>query len=191
MFIFYSKEETEGTEEADMLFPELESEASTLSNETEEAIETSLLIDIKGAVKRPGVYEMDHTERVQDVVDRAGGFTKNADQTMINLAQKLMDEMVIYVPIDGEEILNEMQTSASLPSASPIASDASGEGKVHLNQATQEEIETLNGIGPKKAEAILTYREEHGPFQSVEQLTEVSGIGDKTVENIRDQIVVP
>lgn len=196
-FIYPKVEKTETETEARMqedLFPAL-GDGQVANNEGSangEQVEEIILVDIKGAVKKPGVYHMDHTERVQDVVDRAGGFTKNADQTMINLAQKITDEMVIFVPIEGEELgeaLPALVTGVSMnPSQSPSQAE---EGKVHLNSASQEEIETLNGIGPKKAEAIINYREENGPLQSVEQLTEISGIGDKTVENIRDQIIVP
>ncbi|HLR42491.1 MAG TPA: helix-hairpin-helix domain-containing protein [Pseudogracilibacillus sp.] len=192
-FIMFMKTKDDTVQETDDIFPMLENE---LEAEASEATETEglsqanedILVDIKGAVKSPAVYKMEQDARVQDVVDKAGGFTKHADETMINLAQKLTDEMVIYVPIEGEEPLDGLPLIASDSTTNPQATE---EGKVHLNSATQAEIETLNGIGPKKAESILIYREENGPFQSVEQLTEVSGIGDKTVENIRDQLVVP
>src|SRR5699024_1926965 len=192
-FIMFMKTKDDTVQETDDIFPMLENE---LEAEASEATETEglsqanedILVDIKGAVKSPAVYKMEQDARVQDVVDKAGGFKNHADETMINLAQKLTDEMVIYVPIEGEVPLDGLPLIASDSTTNPQATE---EGKVHLNSATQAEIETLNGIGPKKAESILIYREENGPFQSVEQLTEVSGIGDKTVENIRDQLVVP
>jgi len=189
-FLLFTKTQDETVQETDDMFPLLENEVATQSTETEgiAQVNETILVDVKGAIKSPGVYKMEQYERVQDVVDKAGGFKKHADETMINLAQKLTDEMVIYVPMEGEEPLEGIPLIASEATANPQATE---EGKVHLNSATQQEVETLNGIGPKKAEAILMYREENGPFHSVEQLTEISGIGEKTVENIRDQIVVP
>lgn len=193
-FLFFMKTEEEVVQETEDTFPLLETELATETTETGATegtaqVQELILVDIKGAIKSPGVYKMEQYDRVQDVVDKAGGFKKHADETMINLAQKLTDEMVIYVPMEGEEALEGMPPLiASETTANPQATE---EGKIHLNSATQAEVETLNGIGPKKAEAILMYREENGPFHSVEQLTEVTGIGDKTVENIRDQIVVP
>lgn len=192
-FLFFMKTKDETMQEADDMFLAFENELVTETSETTEAagasqVDAVMLVDIKGAVKSPGVYKMENYDRVQDVVDKAGGFTKHADETLINLAQKLTDEMVIYVPVEGEEPIDGIPLIASETTANPQATE---EGKVHLNSASQQDLETLNGIGPKKAEAILMYREENGPFQSVEQLTEVSGIGDKTVENIRDQLVVP
>ncbi|WP_368652141.1 helix-hairpin-helix domain-containing protein [Ornithinibacillus sp. 4-3] len=137
-----------------------------------------VIVDVKGAVHKPGVYEVEEHARVHDVIELAGGFTKEADQLFINLAQKVQDEMTIIVPsVNGHEA-----------AASHNASDS---GKVRLNYATESEIETLNGIGPSKAKAILKYREEHGFFTKIEDLLEISGIGEKTLENIRDQIQVP
>lgn len=193
LFLFFTKTQGETVQETDNMFPLLENELATEASETTETegtaqVNEAILVDVKGAIKNPGVYKMEQHDRVLDVVDKAGGFTKHADEAMINLAQKLTDEMVIYVPIEGEEPLDGIPLITNETTASPQATE---EGKVHLNSASQQEIETLNGIGPKKAEAILMYREENGPFQSVDQLTEVSGIGEKTVENMRDQIVVP
>lgn len=140
-----------------------------------------VIVDIKGEVNQPGVYEMDASDRIHHVIDEAGGFTEDADQTQVNLAQRVQDEMVILVPKHG--------VGAALTIDNELAGDSSG--KVRINYATKEEIETLNGIGPSKAEAILKYREENGFFQKPEDLLEVSGIGEKTLENFRDQIVVP
>ncbi|AKS38982.1 competence protein ComEA [Anoxybacillus gonensis] len=142
--------------------------------------ETSVFVDVKGAVKRAGVYEVAATSRIRDVIEMAGGLTEEADETKINLAMKVHDEMVIYVPKKGEEIseLADMHTI-----------DQSN-GKVNINTATAEQLQTLQGIGPAKASAIIAYREEHGPFQKAEDLLNVSGIGEKSFEKIKEQIVV-
>lgn len=138
-----------------------------------------MMIDIKGEVKHPGVYEITQGTRVIDIIQEAGGFTDEADQNNINLAQLLHDEMVVMIPKKGED--------SSLTSS--FGED--NEQKIKINQASKEEIETLNGIGPAKAQAIIDYREENGMFQKVEDLLEISGIGEKTLANFKDDIIVP
>lgn len=141
-----------------------------------------VIIDVKGEVNKPGVYEVSSNARVNDVIELAGGFTKDADQNLINLAQKVHDEMSIIVfKIDEEGV-------------AAGAGDSSGSqasGKIRVNYASQEEIETLNGVGPAKAQAIIQYREENGLFQSPEDLLDISGIGEKTLQNFIDQIQIP
>lgn len=152
-----------------------------------EPMETTIIVDIKGEVMKPGVYEMDHDTRVTDVISVAGGFTKNADQNQINLAQKVQDEMVIIVPKEGDE------TAVSSMETAPITQSSmdNSSSKIRINHASKEEIETINGIGPTKAQAIIDHREENGLFQSVDDLLQVNGIGEKTLENIKDSIIVP
>ncbi|MBA2878901.1 helix-hairpin-helix domain-containing protein [Anoxybacillus ayderensis] len=143
--------------------------------------QTSVFVDVKGAVKRAGVYEVASTSRIRDVIEIAGGLTEEADETKVNLAMKVRDEMVIYVPKKGEEISELADTHTT--------TDGSN-GKVNINTATAEQLQTLQGIGPAKAAAIIAYREEHGPFQKAEDLLNVSGIGQKSLEKIKEQIVV-
>lgn len=148
----------------------------------EEGVSEEVIVDIKGEISQPGVYELTPDARVKDVVELASGFTKDADETSINLAQKVHDEMIIIVPSESEA-----------DSAGNVLGESSNseQDKIRINYATQEEIESLSGIGPSKAEAIIQYREEHGMFQSVEDLLEISGIGEKTLENFRDNIQIP
>jgi len=180
------------------IFPKKEEETSFIGdqqdnvfaqNEKEMTVEAEepliLLVDIKGAIKHPGLYKINEGDRVQDVIDLAGGLKEDADEKQVNLAQRLQDEMVIYIPTIGEEI-EHIQ-----PNISSTNTQNAQDGKVAINHATAEEIQTLNGIGPKKAETIIAYREENGPFHTIEDLLNVSGIGEKTLENIRDQITVP
>ncbi|WP_209479225.1 helix-hairpin-helix domain-containing protein [Virgibacillus litoralis] len=155
--------------------------ASTSTNILKEEIPDqppTVIIDVKGEVLQPGVYEMDSKSRVDDVIKIAGGFTKSADQTMVNLAQKVQDEMIIVIPKIGE-------TSAG------NEPNVSGNDKVRINYATKAEIEGLNGIGPSKAQAILQYREENGFFKKIDDLLLVSGIGEKTLENLKDDVQIP
>ena len=138
------------------------------------------IVDVKGQVNFPGVYEVEEHLRVHDVIQLAGGFLEMANETAINLAQKISDEMVIYVPHLDEEINNASTATAWSPSQD--------EKKVSLNQATTGELEALPGIGPSKAAAIIKYREEVGAFKSIDELTNVSGIGEKTLEKLRDSL---
>lgn len=149
--------------------------------------QTDVVIDIKGAVRKPGIYHMRPSDRVSDAIGRAGGFTDRADRDQINLARKLSDEMVIYVPEKGEQ-KSLAQTTAS----AYVSEQEPGEGgqSVNINTADEQGMQDLPGIGPAKAKAIVQYREEHGPFQSVDELTEVSGIGEKSLEKIRPTATV-
>ncbi|SFD55987.1 competence protein ComEA [Lentibacillus persicus] len=145
----------------------------------EEQVEPEIvMVDVKGEVTSPGVYEIASDSRVNDVIQMAGGFTNEADKTMVNLAQKVQDEMVILIPETGSE-------------ASGSITQSNGDGKVRINYAEQSEIETLNGIGPSKAEAIIQYREENGLFKSEEDLLNVPGVGEKTLESLQEDIQVP
>ena len=151
-----------------------ESQLNIIDHDEEES--QKVIVDVKGEVKNPGVYEVDISSRVNDVIILAGGFTEIADEFPVNLAQKVHDEMTIIVPKVGT---NEDDYHFT------------GDKKVRINYATQEEIETLNGIGPSKAQAIIKYREENGFFQKVEDLLEISGIGEKTLENMKEDIQIP
>ncbi|GAA0442935.1 helix-hairpin-helix domain-containing protein [Lentibacillus halophilus] len=140
---------------------------------------TAIIVDIKGEVVDPGVYDVKPDSRVHDVIQMAGGFTKQADRTTVNLAQKVQDEMVIMVSSKA----NNNQVSPSSPES---ASD-----KVRINNADQATMETLNGIGPSKAQAIIQYRDDNGLFKKADDLLDVSGIGEKTLEALKDDIQVP
>ena len=181
MTIFYLNQSTSSIDSVS-LDSYVENEREVTEIEEIENVEEQVnhyIVDVKGQVKFPGVYEVEEHLRVHDVIQLAGGFLEMANETAINLAQKISDEMVIYVPHLDEEI-NNTSTDAWSPSQD--------EKKVSLNQATTGELETLPGIGPSKAEAIIKYREEVGAFKSIDELTNVSGIGEKTLEKLRDSL---
>lgn len=164
-------------------------EEDSTAKKREASLEQSTMIkvDVKGAVSKPGVYTAQLGERVIDLVERAGGFLDDADQTKINLSQKVSDEMVIYVPIVGEDVETvEQMANFSQPTEKASNSD----GKVNINHADSAMLQTLPGIGAGKAEAIIEYRETNGPFQTVEDLMNVSGIGEKTFEKLKDSITI-
>lgn len=143
--------------------------------------ETVIFVDIKGAVKNPGVYQMKVGDRVKDALDAAGGLTEEADSQKVNLAKRLEDQMVIVVPKVGEE--------AEEISAGVTSKEEAKEGKVNINTATVEELKTLKGVGEKKAEAIIEYRKKNGSFQTKEDLMKVRGIGKKLFESFEERIV--
>lgn len=172
LFLFFAKKEEPS------ISPISETSMITSSNEEEQVEVGQIFVDIKGEIQNPGVYEMPPDTRVKDVINMAGGFTTNADQNMINLAQKVFDEMIIIVPKLGEKGGGENGSTT-------------GTSKIRINYATLEEIESLPGIGPSKAEAIIQYRDEHGYFKKIEDLLEVSGIGEKTLEGFQEEIQVP
>jgi len=154
----------------------------------EEAVEPKeMKVDVKGAVQVPGLYVALDGERVFDLVEKAGGFTAEADRNRVNLAQIVEDQMVIYVPLIGE---GEENISLQAGIGSVGTGNAQEEQKVNLNTASEVELQTLTGIGPSKAAAIIQYRTENGPFKSIEELKNISGIGEKTFEKLKEDIAI-
>nr|WP_237697606.1 helix-hairpin-helix domain-containing protein [Bacillus australimaris] len=145
---------------------------------------SSIFVEVKGAVREPGVYTFQSDARVEEAIQRAGGFTSKADTFDINQAAKLEDSMMIYVRSEGEA---ERQTQTASADASSGIEKSQG---VNVNQADASELQTINGIGPAKAEAIIAYREEHGEFQQIEDLRNISGFGEKTIERLKSQLTV-
>lgn len=146
-----------------------------------------LMADIKGAVKIPGVYEVNDGERVIDLIEKAGGLLEDADSTSVNFAMKVSDEMVVYIPKIGEDNLGIEGGIVANGQQSITGADG---GKVNLNTASTSELETLPGIGPAKSSAILEFRETNGGFKTIEDLKSISGIGEKTFEKLQDMITV-
>lgn len=170
-----------------------QSSATNTSNDSKASQSTTekldkIYVEIKGSVAQPNVYQVAADARINDLVKLAGGLTKDADSRQINLAQPLQDGMSIYVPKKGEDLLVQEQTDP------PVTSSAIGEAgvpnKINLNQADATQLQQVSGIGPKKAADIIDYRQKDGPFKSVDELTNVNGIGEKTLANIRDELCV-
>lgn len=145
----------------------------------------SIIVDVKGEVISPGVYELEEGQRMKDLIELAGGLTPDADEMKINLAAILSDAMAIYIPKVGEE--EPLMAESVMAGNQSLTSE---NGKININQATAEELQKLPGIGPAKATAIISYRDENGPFQTVEELQNVSGIGPKSIEKMKDDIAV-
>ena len=161
------------------------------SDSTEQLVlQQKIIVDVKGAVHYPGVYTLTEGQRIVDAIEMAGGYVEQAYTTLINHAQKLQDEMIIYIPKIGEEITEFMPQLVTSSPSSNIGSSSSSDGKVNINSASESEFTTLPSIGPSKARAIINHREEHGRFQTVEDLKNVTGIGEKTFEQLKEHIDV-
>jgi len=176
----------------------VEEELEELSKET-----PKYNIDIKGAVKKPGVYLVDSNLTVNDVINIAGGLNKDADTSLINLAKKIKDEMVIII-YTKEEVKNSniVNTVIKIVEKECICPNIENDGclnteikdnitnkednkLININTATKEELQTINGIGESKANNIIKYREENGNFNSIEDIKNVEGIGDNLYETIK------
>ena len=162
----------------------LPSSSQQRSEEKTDSSHEKIMVDVKGAVRQAGVYELPVGSRVYDAVQKAGGMTDEANSQSVNLAQKLEDESIVYVAKNGEEL-------APVASAGTTGGEKqSKDGKVNLNTATEAELQTISGIGQKRAQDIIAYREEKGKFQSVDELKNVSGIGQKTLEKLKEHVTV-
>ena len=174
--------------------------------------ENTICVYVCGAVILPGVYELPEGTRVYEAVDAAGGFAEDADETYVNQALILSDQARLYIPTKTETSSEsstaaygltggeDSAASAGLVYTASDDSSSTGSGsdspetdadsKINLNTASQEELETLPGIGETKAAAIIAYRKENGDFSSIEDIQNVSGIGEATYENLKDLITV-
>lgn len=154
--------------------------------DTEQKEETEVYVHVCGCVKKPGVYQLHFGARVQEAIDAAGGFSEKANQTAWNLAEVLQDGMQVYIPSKDEakEALNEEQSLGKDLSASQK------EDTVNINKASKEELMTLPGIGESRADAVIACREEKGSFTSIEEIKNVTGIGDGIFSRIKDLITV-
>ena len=162
---------------------------TTRVEETTTMMSQNCYVDIKGEVLRPGVYEFSCESRMQDLIKKAGGFTEEADETKINLAQKITDQMQIVVPnLHSKQEGGVTEGNSEKGNLSNTTPSNLKQGTVNINTATLEELQTIKGIGKKKAEAILQYRKEHGAFRTKEDLLQVKGIGKKALEAIESQV---
>ena len=139
---------------------------------------TKVVVDVVGAVRRPGLYTLKQGDRIADAVTRAGGATAKADVALINLAAPLADGQQVIVPRRGSGVVG----------ATPAGGTGAAAGPVHLNTATLEQLDSLPGVGPVTAQKILDYRQKHGPFTSVDELDAVSGIGPARLDTLSDLV---
>jgi competence protein ComEA len=147
------------------------------------------LVHVAGAVRRPGVYRLPDGARVQDALRRAGGAARRADLAAINLAARVADGQQVVVPLRAAAGAGGGAAGAASPGAAGGGSGAAAGGpRVSLNTATLEQLDTLAGVGPATAQKILDWRREHGGFRSVDDLSQVPGIGPKRLGALRDRV---
>ncbi len=173
-------------------------ESSTGENGVMEMETTgTIIVDVGGAVEHPQVVELKENSRVADAISAAGGLKGTADTAGINQAAFLTDGEKVYIPAKGEGTLSAAGVAQTQPPGSSSASSGrfsvsspSGIQKVNINQASAEELQTLNGVGPATAEKIMDYRTSNGAFKTIEDIKSVDGIGDKTFEKLKEHITV-
>ncbi len=170
----------------------------SLSDTNENIIQENvkIVVYVAGEVVNPGVYEMQRNDRIADVIERAGGLKSEADIKNINLAFALEDGMKVYIPNINEKDVNSIILNGEFEANNSISSDSSkntkmsNNSKVNINVATQEQLELLPGIGSSTANKIVNYRNEHGKFKCIEDIKNVSGIGDSKFTKIKDLITI-
>ncbi|AOF48865.1 helix-hairpin-helix domain-containing protein [Tetragenococcus halophilus] len=178
--IYFSQsnnEQADAWEENESAFQQATEDSEKTTEET-----GKIIVDIKGEINKPGVYELEGDARVKEVILEAGGLTKQAEEKQLNLAEKLQDQQMIYIP--NKEEAEEMAIDGDKETGD------NNEDMIDINAADINELQKISGVGPAKAQAIVDYREENGAFESVDELNEISGFGEKTVEKLRDSIKI-
>ena len=182
------------------------------TNDNKEKVIEKITIDIKGAVKNPGVYEIEVGKRVNDAINLAGGLKSDADNSVINLSKKLKDEMVIIIytkeeikkMLEGDTVIKVIEKECVCPKLENDACiedkvtnekievnvDESKDELISINTASINELTNISGIGESKAKAIIEYREKNGNFEKIEDVKNVSGIGESLFEKIKDYITI-
>ena len=187
VFLFYKSEDAKEIESKDVII-----EKGEKIEPVKEVKEKKVMVDIKGEVNSPGCYEVSEDLRVKDVIDLAGGLTKDADTTSINLSSKIKDEMVIVIDKKGEaneKIESDVSVNSKTTSKQTVTATKQN-GKISINKGTVKELTTLTGIGEAKAKKIIEYREKNGPFSKIEDIKKVSGIGESIFAKIKDNITL-
>lgn len=143
-----------------------------------------IVVEIKGEVVNPDVYEISEGSIIRDLITKAGGLTNEANIDKINRADKLRDNQLIVIPNKNE--LSNANTNINVSKEGNTAED----GIININTASLEELQKINGVGEVKAKSIINYREKNGGFKSIDEMKNIEGIGDKTFEKMKDQITV-
>ena len=178
--------------------PIMQEESSISSSRLAEPISSQqssqpdkIYVDLKGAVKHPGIYALDQGSRVFDLLEMAGGLTEDAAERALNQAQLLVDQQSLYVPTMEEWEAESLGPQANVvgSQAAIVSSPSANSGRGNINQADLAQLETLPGIGAKKAQAIIDYRTANGSFHSLEDLGKVKGIGPKMLEKLKNLVI--
>ena len=160
-----------------------ENESMEVISKKEEKESTKIVVDIKGEVKKPDIYWLEEDSIIEDLINIAGGVTEEGDLSKINRAEKLNNHEVVVIPnINDEESEGETIISSTI--------NNNKDNKININTANSEELDSLSGIGPSKAEAIIKYREENGNFKTIEEIKNVTGIGEGLFEKFKENITI-
>ena len=162
------------------IFVEENESMEVITKKEEEKETVKIVVDIKGEIKNPNIYWLEEGCIIEDLINVAGGITEEGDLSKINRAQKLNDHEVVIIPNINDK---ESEIESIIPSSN-------NENKVNINTASINELDTLSGIGPSKAEAIIKYREENGTFKSIEEIKNVTGIGEALFEKFKENITI-
>lgn len=200
IFVLY-RNNKESNEEVIDIFKEEENnldeeKVEELPKEEKKEEVSTVIVDIKGNVNNPGVYEVENGKRVNDVINMAGGLTIDADTSNINLAKMVTDEMTIVI-YSKEEVLEKYKSEVCICDCPYITNDAcitetttEENNLININIASIDELMNLPGLGEAKAKSIIEYRNKNGNFTSIDSIKEVSGIGEAIFEKIKDYITV-
>jgi len=196
-FLMYLVRANVGDKDADMIMLDGQAMTTEIGVNAEQSADFGIdipkedkiiFIDVGGAVVSPSVVELSEGDRVYQAIELAGGLTENADTTNVNLAEVLADGDKILIPKIGET--SNYDTPSGIVTKNITSENNAQSALVNLNTATSSQLETLNGVGPSTAAKIISYRDKYGGFKKIEELMEVSGIGEKTFEKLKDSITV-
>lgn len=204
VIFFLQKNDHSNSSEANTLMSEQENSSSSFSSAASSSSSVSqassysssqnkeVTCDISGAVKHQGVYTLKNGARLQELIEAAGGLKSNAQLKAINRALTLKDQDKIHIPYKGEKADPAPTVSGNSTSEKNDASSSSSSDgeKININTASAADLQKLNGIGEKRAEQIIAYREQNGNFKKIEDLMQVSGIGEKTFAALKDQLAI-
>jgi len=195
-YYVYAKDTELLTQEQNLEIEQLEQSGDENKNTTSKSYhDTLIMVHVSGAVNKEGIVELKQNSRIADAIEKAEGLKENACMEEINLAYVVEDGMKIHIPTQEEKQKNDIQKeyitkSSGIETKENTKINHEQSTKININTATQTELETLPGIGPSTALKIISYRKEKGKFKTIEEIKEVSGIGDSKFNSIKDLINV-
>ena len=190
-YIFTNNSDEDTIDNLILIQNEESSSEDTSANEIQKEVKKEIAVHIVGEIKKEGIIYVEDGSRVADVIKKAGGETKEADLSKINLAYIVQDGEKIYIPNKNEKINGfTTQNNGSSVSEESTLNNNQNEKKVNINTANLSELDALPGIGPSIAQRIIDYREENGSFKSIEDLQNVKGIGTAKYEEIKDYVTI-
>ena len=190
-FSFYLIKEISADNDISMSeIPEIETESVEVTTETSIEENTAVVVDVSGAVVNPSVVELPNGSRVYQAIQKAGGLTEAADTRSTNQAEILTDGQKVYIPTKQELEGTDNKSSGTASFSSPFQSGSGSSGLININTADSAALQELTGVGPSTAEKIINYRNENGKFDRIEDIKNVSGIGNKTFEKFKNKITV-